>query len=1141
MRPKPIDSSETSILAPFLEAWESGSPAPAIPSDPEAAQIINDAQRIWQKISEQATEYHQQKFALNAAAPKFIGRFQIIRELGRGGFGVVYHVLDPQIGREIALKVPLLPALLVPDARKRFIREAELAGQLDHPNIVPLYESGEIDQLGYIATAYIPGVSLSEWLQVHHEELIDPKYVAEFMSQIADGVHHAHLRGVLHRDLKPANILLQPISETSIDVPEVMLRLNLDRFKPRITDFGLGRALSENDGISRTGELIGTISHVSPEQAIGPKNGIDIRSDIWSQGIILYELLTNRLPFHESTSIATMQKIVSESPIRIRAIRPEISADLEAICMKCLEKHPNHRYASSDAFATDLRRYLSGRSTLARPLGNLRLAARWANRHPTQIIFAMMIIGLLILGPLIIERFRSYENRLEAQRKTEAATQKLADERERAILFETIHRRLMERPSGWIEENRRDFDQIDTMIIDPKSLPGLRTDLATTLAGTEWLPIAKILPDTRIECCAFAPSGGYFAAASNSVNDLGLGTITLVDSETLISIRRLVYGRHPILSDDGKPLEKVDGTRSLTFSPDGRYLYQGTRSGWVHQFDLDTSNHEMVSSWKAHPRMVNTMCIAPDGKYLYTSSEAEKKVVSWDTTNAGNQVAKFDVPDPKLVLQETPALQHLGNQLYYRIGDDQTWWLNPQTLNPDPDRIDSDPTNLLSDQSSIGGASFCPATKSLLIGSREIDLMDTRNGLKTIRLAVERDPILNTDVAHAPRLDPTGRYGAVLLDGQVVIWEIASGNVLSKLPLPPLGGIDRQMSFHPLGKRLVISGQPTLVLDLVESEFESWLAREAMPIRRFALTSDAKTIGTLSSLILPLGSTQTSIRITEISSNRSNEVVFDSTAHTRDELAISPSGDFILWSPELDWTSCVNVATKQTLWKRMFESISPQGGMFGIDANKKSFWAGRSTFLVRHTLLSGDEEVTQKIQREGRGIHQIWSMSIQPNLILTGNRDGFIDAFSPISVSSHWSIQLGLSGITALATKENVSTAIAGTLDGEIIETNLAEQKILRRFQGHAGMISSIDLSPDNQYLATSGFDGQLLIWRRETKGWSRYCSLPTNGRSVKQLQFDPKTSKLYVLLAGERGIRVWNLELLFDRSNRLQLASTRP
>ncbi len=289
-----------------------------------------------------------------------LGDFELLHEIARGGMGVVYRARQVSLDRVVALKVMRDSAVAGQDAVERFKAEAAAAAKLRHPNIVAIYEVGESEGQYYFAMDLVDGVNLAQRTRV---EPLSPKSAAELLATVADAVQHAHERGVLHRDLKPSNVLLDP------------------QGRPFVTDFGLARTLEGDSTLTLTGQVLGTPGYMPPEQAVG-KGTVGPAADIYALGALLYHLLAGRPPFLGSTTVETLRRVVEDEPLSVRLLNPEASRDLAAVCEKCLAKRPAERYAAASEVAADLRRFLRGEPTWARPAGAVTRLARWCQRKP---------------------------------------------------------------------------------------------------------------------------------------------------------------------------------------------------------------------------------------------------------------------------------------------------------------------------------------------------------------------------------------------------------------------------------------------------------------------------------------------------------------------------------------------------------------------------------------------------------------------------------------------------------------------------------------------------------------------------------------------------------------------------------------
>jgi hypothetical protein len=288
------------------------------------------------------------------------GDYELVREIARGGMGVVYLARHVKLQRPVALKMILTGRFSDSVEIRRFLVEAEATARLDHPNIVPIYEVGEREGRHYYSMKLIEGGSLAREVARFRD---DPRAAARLMATVARAVDHAHRRGILHRDLKPANILL-----------------GADE-RPYVADFGLAKSVEGDGGLTHTGAVMGTPAYMSPEQAAGRRGAVTTAADVYALGAILYELITGVPPFRGDSVFEVLRDVQEREPVRPRTLRPSTDAELEAICLKCLEKDPARRYASAAALADDLERWLSGEPIGARPAGLATLLRGWARQN----------------------------------------------------------------------------------------------------------------------------------------------------------------------------------------------------------------------------------------------------------------------------------------------------------------------------------------------------------------------------------------------------------------------------------------------------------------------------------------------------------------------------------------------------------------------------------------------------------------------------------------------------------------------------------------------------------------------------------------------------------------------------------------
>jgi WD40 repeat protein len=305
------------------------------------------------------------------------GEYELIEKLGQGGMGVVYRARQKALDREVAVKLLAAGPWASRDFIERFQREAQSAARMQHPNIVSIFEVGAHDELNYFSMQLVRGESLAALMSRAGPQ--DPRRAASLLRTVAEAVDYAHRLGVLHLDLKPGNVLLD------------------ERGEPQVADFGLARRLDDTLAAD-SDEVSGTPSYMAPEQATLKSRKLTPATDVYGLGAILYELLTGRPPFLGASPQETLRRLTTEAPLSPRALRPGIPADLEAICLKCLEKEPPQRFGAARGLVSDLAAFLDGRPVGARPLHVAQRAARWARREPRVALAAGAFVLALVAG-----------------------------------------------------------------------------------------------------------------------------------------------------------------------------------------------------------------------------------------------------------------------------------------------------------------------------------------------------------------------------------------------------------------------------------------------------------------------------------------------------------------------------------------------------------------------------------------------------------------------------------------------------------------------------------------------------------------------------------------------------------------------
>ncbi len=599
--------------------------------------------------------------------PRVFGEYRLIEMIGRGGMGVVFKARQLRPNRIVAIKMIMAGDLATPEDVGRFRSEAEAAGILDHPNIVPIYEVGECEGRPYFSMKLIEGGNLAKRFGCKSEPEISVRDRVRLIIDIARAVHHAHQRGVLHRDLKPGNILLDP------------------QGRPYISDFGLAKRLESDSNLTLSGAVVGTPSYMAPERMTQRKGGVTTATDVYGVGAILYAILTGRPPFRGESVFETLELVQSSEPVSPSKIDPRIDGDLESICLKCLEKEPGRRYPSAQALAEDLERWLAGESTQARPIGWLGRGRRWFGRNPviagltlvsailSLTLFVGMIAGILLLR---LERDETRRHQVEAESQRDYAL-----DREYAanisLAMRSFENSNPERARELLDRHRPKPGEKDRRGFEWYYVHHL-------LAGLE--PEGKEIGKHQGEIfgLAYSPDGGRLATASAdctaAVWDVGSGqrlfelrpscddvncTLFTPDGRNLIvscedgsiwtcdgrtgkGARRLAHlASQGIAAHAGAALlcGPAAGGAALAWQlvapgiaipqiaihPDGSVLAAACWDGSVRLYDYPSGRERAVLF--AHAPKAESVCFTPDGQFLISGGR-DGTVKVWDIASA---------------------------------------------------------------------------------------------------------------------------------------------------------------------------------------------------------------------------------------------------------------------------------------------------------------------------------------------------------------------------------------------------------------------------------------------------------------------------------------------------------------------------
>jgi WD40 repeat protein/tRNA A-37 threonylcarbamoyl transferase component Bud32 len=737
-----------------------------------------------------------------------LGRFELLDAVGQGAFGTVYKARDPELDRVVALKVPRAGHLSGQAELDRFLREARSAAQLRHPSIVSVHEVGLADGVPYLVSEFVQGMTLADLLSARHPSF---REAAELVAAVAEALHYAHERGVVHRDVKPANVMIGGDG------------------RPSVMDFGLARRDAGEITMTVEGQVLGTPAYMSPEQAAGEAHKVDGRSDVYSLGVILYQMLTGELPFR-GTKQMLLHQVLHDEPKPPRGLNDRIPRDLETVCLKAMAREKGRRYATADALADDLRRFLKGEPVRARPAGRLERAARWVRRRPAaaallavSALAALALVGLavgLAYNARLGEAYRSETAaRAEAERAfaaAEAARKAEAEQRQAA----DVARKAEERERKKAEDALALADRLgylNSVFLADLALrennvalaQGLLNKSKPELRGWEW---HYLNGRCHTELFSFPGAAPAFSADGSRVVAASEGALRVCDAwtgRTLLTLDNPTLS-NPVLSPDGARLAATEtparalrvydartghelfaikGLNTLSrqvYSPDGALVAATDADGKTQRvYDARTGRELYALTWPQQPFI---KLFSPDGTRCVAAGP--RGVWAYDARTG----------------QELVALQGV-------IGD------GPQALSPDGSRLatlDRGGQELRLNDLRTGREVFAvkaPAGVSALVYSPDgarlawdvggaVRVHDARTGRE---LLVLKRPV----AVFGPAFSPDGaRLAVVGVDGLVRVCDAATGQ--DRLVLRGPAGL-RMPAFSPDGTRLAAESERGVV------------------------------------------------------------------------------------------------------------------------------------------------------------------------------------------------------------------------------------------------------------------------------------------------------------------------------------------
>ncbi|MCA9211806.1 MAG: protein kinase [Planctomycetales bacterium] len=772
---------------------------------PELMPELRDRMRLLREIAKhrQAQQYLEtlgRESDDSHIMVRSIGDYELLKEIARGGMGVVYKARQIKLNRLVALKMILAGQLASQDDVRRFRTEAEAAARLEHPGIVQIYEVGEQSGQHYFSMRFVDGISLAE--KVANGPLAAQE-AAQLTIKIADAVAYAHERNVIHRDLKPANILLDQQGD------------------PHITDFGLAKLVGDDSRLTATGQILGTPSYMSPEQASGDLKAEQRATDIYSIGAILYTLLTGRPPFQAANALDTILQVIEQEPIAPRLLDPAIPKDLETICLKCLAKSISHRYQSVRELQDELKRFAAGESIRARPISAPARVWRWCKRKPILASLSAVTVVSLVLGTIVSTYFaRQSHKSLMAEGTARAAAEWNAYANSIGVATRQIESQRLANIDSVLDECRSELRNWEWMHLKQQ-----RYNVHTIHAH-----------DIPVRSICFSPDGSRLVSGASTVKTDGLGdtgevkvwdVVTGENTQTLESqhysiwnVESVAFGANKIVAvaacngqimvwntETGEQSPTVlTGRRYVSFSQNENHLTYVSSETQPNENSTikiwDWSSKQELQSFPVPARRNLIVAASPDGKKVATQCD-DGTLRIW-SAKTGDELLTIDIGkyvDVRLAFS-------LDSQRIAMVSTD-SWALNVwHATSGKPILADDGQTPMR--QNECNCIKFSPDGNMLAMAGGspnepgEIIIRDASNGRDLTRIIGHNDLI--TDIAFSPN----GRLiGSASRDGTIKIWDLSTPAPVSTVKA--LANNGDKLAFAPGGNRVAVASRDSMV------------------------------------------------------------------------------------------------------------------------------------------------------------------------------------------------------------------------------------------------------------------------------------------------------------------------------------------
>jgi WD40 repeat protein/tRNA A-37 threonylcarbamoyl transferase component Bud32 len=926
-----------------------------------------------------------------------VAGYEILGELGRGGMGVVYKARHTRLNRLVALKMILAGAHAREEDLARFSAEAEAVAGLRHPNIVQIYDVGEQGGLPYFSLEFVEGGTLEGRLDGTPWEA--PR-AAQLVETLARAIHAAHERGVIHRDLKPANVLLTADGT------------------PKITDFGLAKRLDQDSGQTRTGTIMGTPSYMAPEQAGGRRDALGPRTDVYALGAVLYELLTGRPPFKAATPLDTVLQVIHREPVPPAQLNAKVPRDLETVCLKCLHKEPERRYASAQELAEDLHRFRNHEPIRARPVGRTERLGRWCRRNPVVAALTAAVAVALVAGTVISSWFAVQSNRYAVQADLRA--------QEAARRLYIADMRLI--PHAW---SQGQFDRVRQLLDDHKAE---HTGEAGQPGFDEWYYWDHLLhgglhpvPSRPVQCLAYSPDGKTLASA-------GLGnTVRLWDVDSGRVVRSLQGHNETVYS--------------LAYSPKGEYLASAGTDMTVEVWN--PTDGELLRTLR-HSGSVRGVAFSTDGRQLASASD-DKTVRVWDATNGG-VVAELRRDAAVLCVAFSPDRRHLA--LGGKENAITVWDVDIQQ----PEQPFRD-----AHSDGVAGLAYSPNGEYLASASldQKVKVWDTTTG-RLVCAPLEHD---NSVLGVA--FSPDGRHlASASLDRTARLWDAVTGQSVCR-PCPHDAAV-RAVAFSGDGLQMA-SGGGDRVVKIWEAATGRLVKTLNSSIQALAFSLDDKPVDP--------GGKELLVRVLHPSGG---QVAYTFRGHTSNGglvTCVAFGKDNLLAST--GWHCLVNVW--DLTGRRQPPRPVPEGLdyvrslAFSPDGKRLALGGRKGSVLVEDVA---DGTVRQTLQGHKGAVRSV-AYSSDGQYLASAGEDGTVCVWDAATGGKRFDplqTQQGL--VAAVAFSPNGQRLASAGEDHTIrLWDAVRGGDPLRTLRGHDGTVNGVAFSPDGKLLASASSDRTVRVW----------------------------------------------------------------